>query len=209
MTLSARYCDVRSTTDALTAPLSAEDQTVQSMADVSPTKWHRAHTTWFFEEFLLHRADGARLVPEHISADPGWGYLFNSYYDAVGPRHPRPERGLLSRPPIAAILAWRQRVNHSLARLLERLEELGEGTIAADTGPGGTLQELLELGLQHEQQPESSAAATAPGFERTYRYDAVNAPIGATLKSHPATPTRREWVEGWLLSLLASGREGC
>ena len=93
MTLSERYAEVRAYTEELAAPLSGEDQTVQSMPDVSPTKWHRAHTTWFFETFVLPRADHRYRV-----FHPEFCYLFNSYYEAVGARHPRAERGLLSRP---------------------------------------------------------------------------------------------------------------
>ena len=89
-----RYLDVRATTERLAEPLSAEDQIVQSMPDVSPTKWHRAHVTWFFETFLV-----APNTPGY-DADPVYGYLFNSYYEAVGERHPRPERGLISRPTV-------------------------------------------------------------------------------------------------------------
>ena len=96
--LARRYAEMRRRTEALAAPLSAEDQTVQSMPDVSPTKWHRAHTSWFFETFLLEpRLAGYRVF------DPAYGYLFNSYYEAMGARHPRPQRGLISRPGIAGI----------------------------------------------------------------------------------------------------------
>ena len=96
--LVRRYRAVRDATEALAAPLSPEDQQLQSMPACSPTKWHLAHTTWFFEEFLL----GPRGVAAH---HPSYRYLFNSYYDAVGPRHPRPHRGMLSRPSCYAIAA--------------------------------------------------------------------------------------------------------
>src|SRR3954471_4035977 len=89
----AEYCDVRQLTERLAAPLSAEDQVVQSMPDVSPTKWHRAHTTWFFETFVLNPE-----LSGYASPDPAYAYLFNSYYEQVGARHPRPQRGLISRP---------------------------------------------------------------------------------------------------------------
>ena len=90
-----RFADIRRESEALTANLTAEDQAIQSMPDVSPTKWHLAHTTWFFETFILTRFDADYRV-----FDPAFAYLFNSYYEAVGPRHPRPERGLLSRPTV-------------------------------------------------------------------------------------------------------------
>ena len=88
---SERFEAIRRETELLTANLTAEDQSIQSMPDVSPTKWHLAHTTWFFETFLL-----ARFDPKYRVFDAAFGYLFNSYYEAVGLRHPRPERGLLS-----------------------------------------------------------------------------------------------------------------
>ena len=91
--LHARYRRVRDLTEALAAPLRAEDQVIQSMADVSPTKWHRGHTTWFFETFLLEPN-----LTGYDAFDSEFRYLFNSYYEAVGPRHPRSQRGLLSRP---------------------------------------------------------------------------------------------------------------
>lgn len=134
MTTAVDYCRVRSLTDALAAPLSAEDQTVQSMPDVSPTKWHRAHTTWFFEEFVLDRfAEG------YTPFDPAYRFLFNSYYEAVGPRHARNERGLLSRPGVAEIAAYRQSID---GRMLELL----------GAGDRPDLDEVVTLGLHHEQQ---------------------------------------------------------
>ncbi|HUJ99535.1 MAG TPA: ergothioneine biosynthesis protein EgtB [Stellaceae bacterium] len=133
--LAHRYAAIRDATEALAAPLSAEDQTVQSMPDVSPTKWHRAHTTWFFETFLL-----SPHLPGYQPFHPAYGYLFNSYYEAVGPRHPRPERGLLSRPGIAEIAGYRAHVDAAMGELL-----------AAD-GSGDRVAALVELGLHHEQQ---------------------------------------------------------
>jgi len=95
-----RFEAARRDTESLTANLAPEDQSIQSMPDVSPTKWHLGHTTWFFETFLLSRFD-----PDYRVFDPAFGYLFNSYYEAVGPRHPRPERGLLSRPTLDIVMA--------------------------------------------------------------------------------------------------------
>jgi len=132
--LARQFLDVRSTTDRLTARLSAEDQTPQSMPDASPTKWHRAHTTWFFEEFLL------RPDPEYTEFDPSYRYLFNSYYEAVGRRHPRPQRGLVTRPGIADVGRYREYVQDALMRGLDagRFDDHA--------------QQLIELGCHHEQQ---------------------------------------------------------
>ena len=128
---------VRSETEKRAAPLSAEDQVVQSMPDASPTKWHRAHTTWFFEQFLLepHAAKYCRF-------DERFGYLFNSYYVAVGPRHARPQRGLVTRPGLDEIVAYRAHADTAVAQLLEMGadEALPEITV------------VLEMGLHHEQQ---------------------------------------------------------
>src|SRR3954469_21860215 len=104
--LVARYDEVRSHTERLAAPLSPEDQTVQSMPDVSPTKWHRAHVTWFFETFVLEPS-----LAGYRPFDERFGYLFNSYYEAVGPRHERSQRGLLTRPGAAAIGEYRAHVD--------------------------------------------------------------------------------------------------
>ena len=133
MTAAADYRRVRGLTETLAAPLGPEDQTVQSMPDASPTKWHRAHTTWFFEEFVLGPA-----VTDYRLFHEGYRYLFNSYYEAVGPRHPRPERGVITRPGVAEVAAYREHVDEAMARLLDR----GAGSTAS----------LVELGLNHEQQ---------------------------------------------------------
>ena len=113
VTIGDRYCDVRTRTEALAAPLSGEDQTVQSMPDVSPTKWHRAHTTWFFETFVL--ADTSYAA----NYDPAFDYLFNSYYELVGPRFERASRGLLSRPGAAEIGKYRQAVDARVRDLID------------------------------------------------------------------------------------------
>jgi ergothioneine biosynthesis protein EgtB len=133
--LATRYQYVRSTTERLAEPLSAEDQVVQSMPDVSPTKWHRAHVTWFFETFLL--------TPhlEGYEADPTYGYLFNSYYEAVGERQPRPQRGLITRPSVAEVAQYRRKVDDGMRDLL-----------ASDTVEDPAVRDLVVLGLHHEQQ---------------------------------------------------------
>lgn len=138
--LAERLAAVRRRSEALIEPLEPEDLCLQGMADASPPKWHLGHTTWFFETFLL-----VPHLPGWESSDPRWSYLFNSYYEAVGERHPRPQRGLLTRPPIAEVLAWRRRVDAGLNELVACLP--GRPPEQADA-----LLALLELGLQHEQQ---------------------------------------------------------
>jgi ergothioneine biosynthesis protein EgtB len=135
--LLARYHDVRRTTERLCAPLSAEDQVVQAMPDVSPTKWHLAHVSWFFDTFLL-----APNLPGYAPLHPAYRVLFNSYYNGVGPQFSRPDRGNLSRPSVAEVLAYRAWVDRGMATLLER----GAEPQLAELAP------LLELGLNHEQQ---------------------------------------------------------
>ncbi|WP_244244051.1 ergothioneine biosynthesis protein EgtB [Marilutibacter alkalisoli] len=132
--LAERYRQVRARSTALATPLSAEDAMVQSMADASPAKWHLAHTTWFFEQFVL----GARAGYRPVNAD--WHYLFNSYYQSVGPMHARPQRGLLTRPSLAEVLAYREEVDSRMARAFE----------AGDFD--GPLQQAILLGTHHEQQ---------------------------------------------------------
>jgi len=134
--LARRLAEVRLFTERLCEPLAIEDQVVQSMPDASPVKWHLGHTTWFFETFVLspHRP-GRRPWRE------GWGVLFNSYYVAAGPRHPRPERGLLTRPTVAEVAAWRAAVD----------EEMQAFLLSAEAERPG-VRELVELGIHHEQQ---------------------------------------------------------
>ncbi len=131
---ATRFEAIRRATEALAAPLSAEDCALQSMPDASPVKWHLAHTTWFFETFILG-APGRDYRPFH----PAFRVLFNSYYNGVGEKHPRPERGLLSRPDLAQVLAYRRHVDAGMRRLLDA--RLDPATL-----------DLVELGLQHEQQ---------------------------------------------------------
>lgn len=133
--LLQRYQTVRAHTLALAEPLSAEDCCVQSMTDASPVKWHLAHTSWFFETFVLERCE-----QPFQPFDAAFRVLFNSYYNTVGDKHPRPRRGLLTRPSLARVLAFRSDVDQRMARLLERVGL-----------PSESIQ-LIELGLQHEQQ---------------------------------------------------------
>ena len=134
--LLRRYRAVRAHTEALAAPLSAEDQTVQSMPDASPVKWHQAHTSWFFETFLL-----TPCLADYQPFDPLFGYLFNSYYETIGPRRPRPARGLVTRPSLDRVLAYRAHVDRGMERLL-RDEYAATEDVAS----------LVQLGLAHEEQ---------------------------------------------------------
>jgi ergothioneine biosynthesis protein EgtB len=135
MTLNNRYRLVRAATLALAEPLSAEDCAIQSMPDASPAKWHLAHVTWFFEEFVLRQA-----VAGYRFYDEQFRYLFNSYYNAVGPMHARPQRGLLSRPTLAEVMAYRARVDERMSELLQRRDL------------DARISSIIALGLNHEQQ---------------------------------------------------------
>ncbi|PWW46387.1 ergothioneine biosynthesis protein EgtB, partial [Melaminivora alkalimesophila] len=139
--LARRFSEVRAATAALAAPLSAEDCAAQSMPEASPVKWHLAHTTWFFETFVLERWERGS-----VPFDPAFRVLFNSYYQRVGPQHPRPRRGLLTRPALATVLAWREAVDARVRHLLQQAE------------PPPALASMVELGLQHEQQHQELIA---------------------------------------------------
>jgi ergothioneine biosynthesis protein EgtB len=140
--LAERFRAVRSFTTALAEPLRDEDCVVQSMPDASPTKWHLAHTSWFFETFVL-----SRVVPGYRVFSDAYGFLFNSYYDAVGARHPRPARGLLTRPTRGEVLRYREHVDQAMLALLSRPEGL-----ARTIEPGVDVAFATRLGLEHEQQ---------------------------------------------------------
>ncbi len=134
-TCRRRFESVRKRSEALAAPLSDEDCGAQSMPDASPVKWHLAHTTWFFETFILEHME-ERFQPFH----PTFRFLFNSYYNGIGDRHPRAKRGLLTRPSMAEVRAYRADVDERIGRLL------------AAQADNPQLAALIELGLQHEQQ---------------------------------------------------------
>lgn len=130
--LLAAWQSTRSHTEQLASPLSDADQTLQSMENVSPTKWHRAHTTWFFEAFVLSQRPG------YTPFDASFDYLFNSYYESHGPRHARSRRGLLSRPTAARVGEYREYVD---AHMLQQWQDLSSEQLS-----------LVELGIHHEQQ---------------------------------------------------------
>jgi ergothioneine biosynthesis protein EgtB len=175
--LAQAYADVRATTEQLAAPLSAEDQTVQSMPDVSPTKWHRAHVTWFFETFVL----GA-YAPGYEPFDDAYAYIFNSYYEALGDRHPRTERGLISRPGIDEIGRYRQSVDRAMHEFLQQPLERG-------------VPELITLGLHHEQQHQElllmdiKHVLSRNPLRPAYQAPDQNAP------PHAVSPPKAGWIE--------------
>src|SRR5947199_9623261 len=131
--LRERLFATRKLTLNLATPLSDADATIQPFPDASPAKWHLAHTTWFFETFVLRDH-----VPGYALFDERWPFLFNSYYEAEGPRHARPRRGMLSRPSLDEIRAYRAHIDEALERALSHLS--------------GDALELIELGINHEQQ---------------------------------------------------------
>ena len=167
--LSARYSALRQHSLQIAAPLSDEDQCVQSMPDASPTKWHLAHTSWFFENVVL-----LPFVPGYQGFDEAFAYLFNSYYEALGPRHPRPQRGLLTRPSLTQVLAFRQHVDAAMQQVLCQAENLSPQVLA-----------LVELGLNHEQQHQElmqtdilhllSCNPLLPAYDLAFSHQSVNA----------------------------------
>ncbi|WMJ71031.1 ergothioneine biosynthesis protein EgtB [Stenotrophomonas sp. 24(2023)] len=165
--LRDHYVQVRARSLQLVAPLSPEDAMVQSMDDASPAKWHLAHTTWFFERFVLGAVPGYR--PAHAQ----WDYLFNSYYKSIGPAHARPQRGLLSRPSLQEVHDYRRQVDHHL------LDRLQAGDVPAHALPH------LVLGLQHEQQHQEllltdiKHALWSNPLQPPYREDLAAAPSPA------------------------------
>ena len=209
--LLERFRFVRAATERLAAPLSPEDQAMQSMPACSPTKWHRAHTTWFFETFVLARAGVAPF-------DPRYAGLFNSYYVALGERHARPKRGLLSRPSVDEIAAYRAAVDRRVEALVA-----GAGDELFDE-----LAPLLALGLAHEEQhqeliltdilhalsesplapayrpsPRPSAPAGDTGPIRFHSFDGglveVGAPAGAAFHFDNEEPRHRVWLDPFAL----------
>ncbi|MCL2541034.1 MAG: ergothioneine biosynthesis protein EgtB [Nocardioidaceae bacterium] len=174
--LRARFDEVRAQTEQLALPLSPEDQTVQTMPDVSPAKWHRAHVTWFFETFVLSEHEQG-FAPFQ---DKYW-FLFNSYYEGVGPRYNRPERGLISRPGAHDVGLYRGNVDDRMRDLLDRLDDGALGRVA------GT----IELGFHHEQQHQELLLMDIKHVLSRNPLQPVYAGSPAT----PSTPDRLGWVD--------------
>jgi ergothioneine biosynthesis protein EgtB len=176
-TLRDGFHRVRANSVSLAAPLSAEDQTVQSMPDASPTKWHLAHTTWFFETFILRQ-----YRPGYRVFSDAYGFLFNSYYEALGARHPRPERGLLTRPCADEVAAYRAFVDAAMGALLA----------GADTGLWREITPLVALGIAHEEQHQELLLTDILSvFARNPLRPAYRPETGSALSAAPAA---RDWV---------------
>jgi ergothioneine biosynthesis protein EgtB len=186
--LARRYRAVRSLSEAIAAPLSDADATLQPMPDASPAKWHLAHTSWFFETFVLRDH-----VPGHRLWNESWAYLFNSYYEGEGERHPRDRRGMIARPSLDEVRAWRAYVDEAVAAALPRLPEAALG--------------LVELGLNHEQQHQElmlmdlTAALAENPLAPALWPGVVPAP--------EPLPAETAWVEGARgLTEIGHGRSG-
>ncbi|SEL58549.1 ergothioneine biosynthesis protein EgtB [Roseateles sp. YR242] len=172
--LVRRFDAVRRHTLALVETLSPEDQAAQSMPDASPAKWHQAHTTWFFEAMLLRPH-----LPGYQPLDESYHYLFNSYYEGLGPRHPRPQRGLLTRPSLDQVRAYRQHVEQHMHRLMADVSDALWPEVAR----------TVELGLQHEQQHQELILTDALHLLSSH-------PWRPALLAHPSAttpPTPMEW----------------
>lgn len=190
--LASRLFETRRHSLSLAAPLTPEDMTVQASDDASPTKWHLAHVTWFFENFVL-----TPHLPGYQIFDEDFNYCFNSYYEALGPRHPRPKRGLLTRPSAERVMAYREHVDSALGRLFER-EDAERGEIAR----------LVEIGINHEQQHQELlltdilALFAANPLRPAYQ-------SGSSVNGDGGSPDPLNWIEfeGGILP-IGSGGEG-
>ncbi len=188
-TLRARYARVRSASEALCETLETEDYVVQSMPDVSPTRWHLAHTSWFFETFLLERRlEGYRPL------DPAYNFLFNSYYNQVGEQFSRPRRGLLTRPTVRQVFEYRAHVDRSMLELIDGASEAALDEIGR----------LVELGLQHEQQHQELIVTD---IKHVLAANPLHPVFRQALTAPEVVPGRSRWVphEGGLCWI---GHEG-
>jgi ergothioneine biosynthesis protein EgtB len=184
--LGSRFRLVRCASQALAEPLAPEDYVVQSMPDASPVKWHLAHTTWFFEEFVLQHA-----VPNYKFHDDQFRFLFNSYYNSVGPMHSRPQRGLLSRPTVEQVMEYRERIDERMTDLLQRddLPDAMRDTVVLGLNHEQQHQELLLTDIKHlvscnpllpaYQRDKGAASRPAPALE-FHRFDGGLVEIGNT-----------------------------
>ncbi len=176
--LTERFKQIRNFTEELCRPLVTEDYVVQSMQDVSPTKWHLSHTCWFFENFIL-----TVEVPSYQSPDPSYAYLFNSYYVQSGERYSRPHRGFLTRPTVEEVYHYRAHVDRHMVELLETASE----DVIQRMAP------LVELGLNHEQQHQELLLTDIKHVFSMNPMYPVYRESGSSEESAPTQPI--EWVE--------------
>lgn len=187
--LARAYHLVRSATEHLCDPLETEDYVIQSMPDVSPTKWHLAHTNWFFETFMLEPH-----VPGYRVFDPHYRYLFNSYYVSMGERHNRPDRGLLSRPTVRDVYRYRKYVNEHVLDWLDRADD----SAFEQVGP------LIELGLHHEQQHQELILTD---IKHVFGINPLRPAYHRSEKEPASSANRLEWVD-FDEGLSQAGHEG-
>lgn len=186
--LPAAYQAVRAQSEALCAPLSVEDQGVQAVAETSPPKWHLAHTTWFFETFILKH-----FAPDYQAFEPAFEVLFNSYYNGIGAQYPRHQRGLLSRPSVAEVMAYRQAVDAALLALLDQ-----------DHPEWASIAQRVTLGLHHEQQHQELLLTDI-------KYSFFQNPLYPAYAPQPLAPGGRPQPLQWLDfagGIVTAGHQG-
>lgn len=183
-----RYRAIRGITEELCAPLEPEDYIIQSGPDVSPPKWHLAHTTWFFETFILKK-----YMNKYSEFDRNFGFLYNSYYESVGPFYPRPNRGLLSRPSSKIIMDYRKHVDHAMEECLD-----GAGN------QRDTISFLIEVGLNHEQQHQELLLMD---IKQNFSLNPSYYPYAEARKYSRNRPEKLKWlrVEGGMMTFGTSG----
>jgi ergothioneine biosynthesis protein EgtB len=173
---AVRYAAVRRFSEALCTDLAPEDLVPQSMPDASPTKWHLAHTTWFFETFVL-----LPFLPGHTPHHPRYGYLFNSYYNGAGERHARPQRGMLTRPTVTEVMEYRAAIDAGILRALEQIQ-------------GDDRSEVLrrvEIGLHHEQQHQELMLTD---LKHLFSLSALHPAYRSPLPLGPGSTSSLEWI---------------
>ncbi|MEX2283929.1 MAG: ergothioneine biosynthesis protein EgtB [Gemmatimonadota bacterium] len=182
--LTRRYQEVRDFTTALCRDLAPEDMVVQSMADVSPTKWHLAHTSWFFETFVLQQHD-----PNYRALEPAYAFLFNSYYTQAGERHCRAQRGYISRPTVMQVLQYRDYVDEHMSRFL-----------SSDPAQSPVVKALIELGINHEQQHQELMLTD---IKHVFSVNPLRPAYQVATAHATLTPSRQHWIGfgervGWI-----------
>ncbi len=189
--IKTNYLNMRKQTVLLAAPLSPEDQTIQTMPDVSPTKWHLAHTSWFFETFILKP-----FLPSYEEKSAAYDYLFNSYYEQIGPKWPRPQRGLLSRPSVSEIQDYRLYIDQNMASLIDKTSSKNWDQISS----------LILLGLHHEWQHQELLLTD---IKHVIAHNPMRPSIYSKAAEEKITPEPSKWIafEGGIKKLGRSEQE--